>query len=477
MWTKKEHKAALSKLNALAAQHAVTGRGRCAREGINCTLTGSAGGLRSFCYALREWAPEHFSQTDFKLTDGLEARVAFKSFSLHKKDELVNYDLEHEKAPSIGRHGGVHLDALEYHEKMKQGDTVIIDVRNAYESAIGHFQPPEGGATLIDPKMRNSSDWAKWLADRKTRQQLQNKSVMLYCTGGIRCERASALLNQMVESDPSFNVRETVQVRGGIERYLKTFPEGGFWKGKNYLFDKRQEQKPELKSDDALEGEVESQCCVCERTWGVYRGRYKCGVRECGVPVIVCPRCVTSAKEQPGKLRCPLCVEGYRAPTLEPDLVGMKRRLGVTGVESAGAEQGNKRARVDERRQRIADAAADAAASDAEHAKRLYVRQIPLVVSATKLREALGGGVELVQWLADKKTGAFYGAAIVRMASVEAARELVARAADPSGKGLRVAGSKAKKRLQVALAQPPKDGDAWPPPGFAEQEFPPIGSG
>ena len=192
---------------------------------------------------------------------------------------------------------------------------------------------------------------------------------MLYCTGGIRCERASALLNQMVESDPSFNVRETVQVRGGIERYLKTFPEGGFWKGKNYLFDKRQEQKPELKSDDALEGEVESQCCVCERTWGVYRGRYKCGVRECGVPVIVCPRCVTSAKEQPGKLRCPLCVEGYKAPTLEPDLVGMKRRLGVTGVESAGAEQGNKRARVDERRQRIADAAADAAASDAEHAK------------------------------------------------------------------------------------------------------------
>lgn len=110
-------------------------------------------------------------------------------------------------------------------------------------------------------------------------------------------------------------------------------------------------------------------------------------------------------------------------------------------------------------------------------AQRLYVRQIPLVVSATKLREALGGGVELVQWLADKKTGAFYGAAIVRMASVEAARELVARAADPSGKGLRVAGSKAKKRLQVALAQPPKDGDAWPPPGFAEQEFPPIGSG
>ena len=336
--------------------------------------------------------------------------------------------------------------------------------------------------------MRNSSDWAKWLADRKTRQQLQNKSVMLYCTGGIRCERASALLNQMVESDPSFNVRETVQVRGGIERYLKTFPEGGFWKGKNYLFDKRQEQKPELKSDDALEGEVESQCCVCERTWGVYRGRYKCGVRECGVPVIV-PALRDIGEGAAWQAALPLCVEGYRAPTLEPDLVGMKRRLGVTGVESAGAEQGNKRARVDERRQRIADAAADAAASDAEHAKvrarececasecsRGRARVLtfpPLAHCADAVRPpglvrrrsactcAKSAGSERHQ--AARGAGRWRGArsvargqedgrvlrrAIVRMASVEAARELVARAADPSGKGLRVAGSKAKKRLQ-----------------------------
>jgi rhodanese-related sulfurtransferase len=44
-----------------------------------------------------------------------------------------------------------------------QPDTVVIDVRNAYESAIGHFQPPEGGATLLDPKMRNSREFPKWI--------------------------------------------------------------------------------------------------------------------------------------------------------------------------------------------------------------------------------------------------------------------------------------------------------------------------
>jgi len=84
-----------------------------------------------------------------------------------------------------------------------------------------------------------------------------------YCTGGIRCERATALLNQMVKAsettpDDKANVESKVknstnttesavitckpkgvfELRGGIERYVKTFPEGGFWKGKNYLFDR-----------------------------------------------------------------------------------------------------------------------------------------------------------------------------------------------------------------------------------------------
>ena len=65
----------------------------------------------------------------------------------------------------------------------------------------------------------------------------------MYCTGGIRCERASALLDTMARTSAgAFNPKDVVMVRGGIERYMKTFPEGGFWKGKNYLFDRRLEQ-------------------------------------------------------------------------------------------------------------------------------------------------------------------------------------------------------------------------------------------
>ena len=69
-----------------------------------------------------------------------------RTFTLRKTNELVGYGLGGSKAPSINRHSGLHLDATDYHKQMEKQDTVIIDVRNKYESDIGHFQPPKGGA-------------------------------------------------------------------------------------------------------------------------------------------------------------------------------------------------------------------------------------------------------------------------------------------------------------------------------------------
>merc|ERR550537_1926693 len=141
---------------------------------------------------------------------------------------------------------------------MAKPNTVIVDIRNAYENAIGHFVSPEGGAELVDPKMRLSYEFPKWLNSPETQEKLSGKTVMMYCTGGIRCERASALMSQMQEASKEFKPKELVMVRGGIERYLKTFPEGGYWKGQNYLFDRRREQVPELKSEESLQKDLES---------------------------------------------------------------------------------------------------------------------------------------------------------------------------------------------------------------------------
>lgn len=179
-WSKKEHKKAIKKIIELGERFKITGRGRVAPEGVNCTLSGTPGNIRSFCCGLRQWNPL-FNETDFKITDFVPENKLFKSLSIRKTEELVAYGLAGEKAPSLQKFAGTHLEAVEYHTAMKQKDTVIVDVRNAYESAIGSFNPPEGGAELIDPKMRNSIEFPKWLNDPKTKEKLNGKKVLMYC--------------------------------------------------------------------------------------------------------------------------------------------------------------------------------------------------------------------------------------------------------------------------------------------------------
>jgi predicted sulfurtransferase len=85
-------------------------------------------------------------------------------------------------------------------------------------------------------------------------------------------------------------------------------------KGKNYLFDRRMEQRPGSKPEDQVEQEIDSKCCVCRQKWTVYRGKFKCSQRLCGVPVIVCDDRVTKAMEAPKSLTCDLRKVGYKAP-------------------------------------------------------------------------------------------------------------------------------------------------------------------
>ena len=92
-WTKAQHKAALKKVIEIGNKYNITGRGRVAQEGLNCTLTGRPDDIRSFCYKLREWN-DVFNETDFKLTDGVPMGKIFKSLSIRKTNELVAYGLE-----------------------------------------------------------------------------------------------------------------------------------------------------------------------------------------------------------------------------------------------------------------------------------------------------------------------------------------------------------------------------------------------
>ena len=310
------------------------GRIRVAREGVNATLSSRDVGQQSAAQTLRHFAKDlrsfHavFEKTDFKFIDNLSGDRHFKDFKVFPVKELVYYGLDGEKAPLS--FGGVHLKASDFHEKLKEENTVVVDVRNHYEAAIGRFDGQDAaavqggdntsnnaqGAKYVDPKMRKSTDFANWLEKAETKKELEGKQVLLYCTGGIRCERASAFLNHKMGKE----VSGVYQLQGGIERYLKAFPDGGFWRGKNFVFDKRESVGVEnadgdggVVKDSRVTKEKgllpEMKCCICQKPWDRYVGKKKCGT--CGVPVLMCDGCMSSKmnKDEKNLIRCPLCVD------------------------------------------------------------------------------------------------------------------------------------------------------------------------
>ena len=165
--------------------------------------------------------------------------------------------------------------------------------------------------------MRKSTDFSRWLAKAETKEKLSGKTILLFCTGGVRCERASAYLNNTIGS----SVKGVYQLQGGIERYLQEFPDGGHWRGKNFVFDKREAigagdidgdggvvGRHEKKLTKSTSPGIKTKCCLCDAPWDRYVGKKKC--ITCGVPVLMCDTCMSDKKGQSQKLaRCPLCVE------------------------------------------------------------------------------------------------------------------------------------------------------------------------
>lgn len=330
---------ALNYIKTISIRYKITGRVRLAREGLNCTLTGLYMNVRKWCKLLRNFEDgKHFSMTEFKLTDHLPHYQKFTSFNLFKVEELVTYGLAEVKTKSFLPNTGRHIEPTEYHAMLNKSDTVLVDVRNHYECLIGKFCPPKEGATYIDPKMRKSTDFPLWLDKPETKELFRNKNVIMYCTGGVRCEKASALLLRKMDTDydmQNFGIKGVYQLQGGIEKYFKIFPDGGWWKGKNYVFDKRfshvpilLEERNTLASKNRKRGNRDENfislengrssiktmygtCVVCQKDWDSYRGKRRCSL--CGVPSLICKHCNEKKKLEPAKLdssiRCHLCIE------------------------------------------------------------------------------------------------------------------------------------------------------------------------
>jgi predicted sulfurtransferase len=188
-WTQNQLKLLMTYLSNIAKKRHIGGRIRVSQEGVNATISAvdlngisARETLRFIAKDLQNFDSNVFTtETDFKYIDNLKPDRHFKELKIIPVQELVFYGFKDEEAP-LNKRGGTHLDAQKYHEMLKKENTVVIDVRNHYETVIGRFDGQDkknnGGAEYLDPKMRKSTDFKSWLETPETQQKLENKTVL-----------------------------------------------------------------------------------------------------------------------------------------------------------------------------------------------------------------------------------------------------------------------------------------------------------
>ncbi len=193
------------------------GRVYVSSEGINGTLGGTPEQIAAYKKFLT--GIEGFEKTEFK--SDLENEIPFARLICKVREEIVAIHY----SGLDPKDGGNYLAPNEWRMVLEnQEDFVMIDVRNNYESRIGHFK----GA--IKPDVENFYDFPKWL-DEAEKEIPKDKKVLMYCTGGIRCEKFSVLMKKRGWDDVN-------QLHGGILKYAKE--EGGeHFEGKCFVFDDR----------------------------------------------------------------------------------------------------------------------------------------------------------------------------------------------------------------------------------------------
>ena len=165
--------------------------------------------------------------------------------------------------------GGKHLSPQQVHDLLQNPpkNLIILDGRNDYEARIGKF------VDAIVPPINNFREFPEYID--KNQDLFKNKKVFMYCTGGIRCERASAYLKSKGVAE------EVYQLSGGIHRYAEEFP-NGYFRGKNYVFDDRIAMTV---NDDIL-----SNCDQCQILCADFTN---CINSKCNEQYIACQECLT----------------------------------------------------------------------------------------------------------------------------------------------------------------------------------------
>ncbi|MFZ4688860.1 MAG: rhodanese-related sulfurtransferase [Polymorphobacter sp.] len=213
--------ALVAPLTAVARANGIKGTLLLAPEGINGTLAGPPDGVAAMLLALRELP----GCAALEVKHSAAATMPFHRLKVRVKHEIVTMG-----QPDIDPlAAGTTVEPHDWNALIAAPGTIVIDTRNDYEVAIGSF------AGAIDPQTPTFRDFPDWF--RRHRNQLLAGDtppvVAMFCTGGIRCEKATAFLK-------AEGIADVRHLHGGILRYLETVaPEDSLWQGECFVFDER----------------------------------------------------------------------------------------------------------------------------------------------------------------------------------------------------------------------------------------------
>jgi UPF0176 protein len=209
-------------LRAICADLKLKGSVLLAREGINGTLAGSAGAIGELIRELRDGALFGGRLDNLELKFSAASAMPFQRLKVRLKKEIVTLG-DAETDPT--RQVGTYVDPADWNDLIATPDTVLIDTRNAFEVAMGTFE----GA--VDPGIKSFGQFKDFVA--RHLDPATHRRVAMFCTGGIRCEKASAYLLAR-------GFAEVYHLKGGILKYLESVPEAeSRWRGECFVFDDR----------------------------------------------------------------------------------------------------------------------------------------------------------------------------------------------------------------------------------------------
>ena len=223
----KRRETLLTSLASLAREGDVLGSVLVALEGVNGTISGPEPGVNAVLDHLRaslDLGDDHYARLEVKRS--WADKPVFRRFKARRKKEIVTIGVS-----SVDPHAsvGTYVEPEHWNALVDDPDTLVIDTRNNYETAIGTFD----GA--IEPGTESFRDFPQW-AETTLRPLMEdngNKRIAMFCTGGIRCEKASSYLQQQ-------GFGEVHHLRGGILKYLEQVPEAeSRWQGECFVFDQR----------------------------------------------------------------------------------------------------------------------------------------------------------------------------------------------------------------------------------------------